>query len=167
MYLAAGSLRAVTFDAEELEVKGNPVPLPEEVTSKLSGAALFDVSRQGSLLFVDGGNAVAPVHHLVWVDRQGREEPVDIGGANYGAPRIFPDGRSAVMQINASGGIDIWVTELGRNTLSRVTTDGSRNMNPIWASDGHEIVFASNRNESTFGSSLSWQMAPARLDHSG
>ena len=47
-----GSLRAVSFDAGTLSVTGSPVPLVDNIPVKLSGAADFDVSDNGRLVYV-------------------------------------------------------------------------------------------------------------------
>ena len=61
------------FDLGRLEVTSDPFPVLDGVVTKGSGAVDFDLAPQGSLVYVSGtaggGNSV------VWVDRQGREEP--------------------------------------------------------------------------------------------
>ena len=47
VYAAAGSLRAVPFDLERLEVLGTPVPVVPQLLTTPAGAADFDVSSDG------------------------------------------------------------------------------------------------------------------------
>ncbi len=77
VYAAGGTLRAVRFDPARLEVLGDPVPLLEQVAMTGSGAANFAFSNSGALLYVPGGPAgnAGAQRSLVWVNRQGRENP--------------------------------------------------------------------------------------------
>jgi len=54
VYASAGTLRAVRFDPQRLEVSGAPVPLREDVEAKASGAASFDVASDGTLAYLEG-----------------------------------------------------------------------------------------------------------------
>ena len=78
VYGVANTLRAVRFDLDRLEVTDpDPVPILDEVITKNSGAANFDLTRDGSLVYVAGGAVTGGGDRLlVWVDREGREEPL-------------------------------------------------------------------------------------------
>ena len=54
VYGAAGSLRAVAFDLERLEVLGTPVPVVPQLLTTPTGAADFDVASDGTLVYVRG-----------------------------------------------------------------------------------------------------------------
>ena len=69
-----GSVRAVPFDTASLTLTGNPVPLVEGVTVKPTGAANFDISNNGRLVYALGASAGGNQLSFVWVDRDGREE---------------------------------------------------------------------------------------------
>ncbi len=75
VYAVAGTLRAVRFDPGTLAVGSDPVPVVEAVTTLGSGAAEFSVSRTGALVYVPGG-ATGGTRSLVWVTRDGHEEPL-------------------------------------------------------------------------------------------
>jgi len=60
VYAQAGSLLAVPFDLAHLKVTGSPVPVLDGVLTGLnSGNALFTISRDGTLAYMTGGNALA------------------------------------------------------------------------------------------------------------
>lgn len=120
MYATAGTLRAVRFDPARLEVLSDPVPILEQVTTMGSGAANFSVSRTGTLLYTPGG--VAGANALVWVNRQGREEPIKAPARAYIWPRLSPDGTRIALDIRDQEN-DIWIWDLGRQTLTRLTID--------------------------------------------
>ena len=60
-----------------LAVSGSAVPVVEQLMMFGTGAAEFSVSRQGSLVMMNGTpDSYAEPRTLVWLDRQGREEPI-------------------------------------------------------------------------------------------
>ena len=142
-----GSIRAVPFDAASLTVTGNPVPLVEDVMVKNSGAANFDVSENGSLVYVSAeAGAGSGRWTLVWVDRQGQEEPFLEEPADYWFPRLSPDGRRLAVTIadTASSSWNIWVVEIERRTRTPFTFEGDNHW-PLWTPDGQYITFGSSR----------------------
>jgi hypothetical protein len=70
-------LRPIRFpaDLDRLETVGPPVPVLSQVVTTEDGAADFDISEDGTLAYVTGG-VQSVARSLVWVDRQGREEPL-------------------------------------------------------------------------------------------
>ena len=126
VYAASGTLRAVAFDLETLEVAGNPVPVLEGVVTKASGAANFDLAEDGSLAYVPGGAAAGSAERgLMWVDGAGEVERLPPAPGPYRSVSLSPDGRRAALGTNAGENLDIWVAELERGSLTRVTTDAA------------------------------------------
>ncbi len=144
VYAASGTLRAVGFDLDTLEVVGNPVPVLDDVVTKETGAANFDLAEDGSLVYVSGG-ARGNLWNLVWVNRDGREEPLGLPPDNHSWPRLSPDGRRVATYISGEDGLDVWIGDVERGTLSRITTDPEFANMPIWTPDGQQVVFASRR----------------------
>ena len=70
-----------TFTAGE-----DRVAVQENVKTTVSGAADFAISRDGTFIFVPGS---ATDRRLVWVDRQGRTEPLHPQPDDYWSPRFF------------------------------------------------------------------------------
>ena len=87
IYADAGTLWAVRFDLAKLEVVGDAVPVVEHVMS-LGEAANFSVSADGTLVYVPMGHGQS--RSLVWVDRQGREEPIAAPARPYFIPVCRP-----------------------------------------------------------------------------
>ena len=143
-----GSVRAVPFDPTSFEVRGNPVPLIEGVAVQRSGTANFSISNNGSLVYaLDVGRGGA-LRSLVWVDREGREEPIAAPRRNYLYPRVSPDGTRVVLDVR-DGENDIWVWDLAGETLSRLTFDSGQDRYGHWTSDGQAVLFASSREGSS------------------
>ena len=149
VYGVEGSVRAVLFDLDRLEVDGVPISVVEGVVTKESGAADFSLSDNGSLVYVPGGRLQPQARTLVWVDRNGREETLRAPPAPYQSPRISPDGRYIAVELNAPENRDVIVYDLDRDMPLLLTPDPGADAWPIWTRDGRRVVFASNR-EGTF-----------------
>ena len=123
VYGVQGNLWAVAFDLNRLETVGDPVPVQEGVLTKAAGTANFSVAENGSLVYMPGTAETAQGRTLVWVDRSGEEEPLAVPESGYVSLSLSPDGtRAAASIINSSGNADVWVSELARGTLTRLTT---------------------------------------------
>ncbi len=145
VYASGGKLLAVPFDPERLETTGPATPLDTDVlVNPSTGSAQFALSPAGALVLVTGGMQT-PQRTLVWVDRQGRAEPVGAPARGYGVLRLSPDRRLLAMNIS-NGNEDIWVYDLARGTLSRVTSHPARDIYPVWTRDGQQLIFSSDRN---------------------
>ena len=58
--------------------------------------------------------------------------------------------------VDEAGNRDVWVSELARGTLTRLTTDDAFDGRPLWHPDGRRVVFRSDRNGQP---ELFWQAA--------
>ena len=81
------NLYAVPFDLDSMEVKGGPVPVAEGVMGHGVQSAL---SHAGTLVYIPGisGSTSPTGLTLVWVDRQGKEEPIAVEQNLYVFPKI-------------------------------------------------------------------------------
>ena len=154
VYALEGALFAVAFDLDRLEVSGEPVPVLEDVMTKPNGAASFSLSGDGSLIYVPG-NVAGIERTLVWVDREGREEPLPARPRAYSVPRVSPDGtKVAFAELSNS----VWIYDLRRNVPTQLTFTSSLNGSPLWTPDGRRLVFRSNR-VGRGSSNLYWRAA--------
>ena len=144
VYSVGGTLRAVGFDLERLEVTSDPVPVLEGVYTRLSGAASFGISQNGSLVYVAGSAGANVERTLVWVDREGREEPISAEPRAYTYPQLSPDGTRLALDVRDEQH-DIWIWDFARETLTRLTFDAARDSYPRWTPDGRRVVFSSLR----------------------
>ena len=142
LYAREATLFAMPFDADRIEPTGEPGPVIEGVgVYPGTGRAFFAVADDGTLVY---GLGAAVERKLVWVDRQGVEQPVAGTLQQYIDPRLSPDGQRLAVFIQESNAYDIWLLELGRGTLTRLTFDG-QNARPLWSPDGERVIFGSNR----------------------
>ena len=156
VYGADGTLRAVPFDLEQLELTGDPVPLLEGVMTVPSGAVEFSLSANGSLVYVVGDARRAVSRSLVWVDRQGREEPLVAPPRLYFYPRLSPDGTRVALDVRDQEQ-DIWIWNLARGgPLTRLTFDPGQDQYPVWTPDGTRVAFTSRADGP---SNLYWKAA--------
>ncbi len=154
VYLAGEALWAVAFDLSRLATTGAARVVVPQVLTLPTGTAEFDVARDGTLAYVAGGG-LASRRRLVWVDRRGRQEEIQAMPIRpYAAARLSPDGSRVAVQIDDSDN-DIWVWDLARETLARVTTDPSLDHSPLWTPDGRRLIFTRGGNMGA----LFWQAA--------
>ena len=136
-----GALRAVPFDATSLRATGTPVALVDGVLVKATGAANYSLSDNGRLVYITGGVEGEVSRSLVWVDRDGREEPTAAPHRGYVYPRISPDGTRVAVDIQGEAN-NIWVWNIADETLTRLTSDTSMNLYGHWTPDGQRVVFS-------------------------
>ncbi len=144
VFAREASLWVVPFDLEELEVTGDPVPVVEDLQVDIGfGSAQFDLAGDGTLLYATGG-ATGNTRTLVWVNREGREEPLTAEPRPYTYPRISPDGTRIALEVQDRDD-DIWIWDIARETLTRLTFDPAIDRYPAWTADGAHVAFGSRR----------------------
>jgi len=153
-----GTLMAVPFDLERLELSGDPVPVFEGVRSASGeGTADYSISDDGTLIYASGGVTAGQGNVLVWVDRQGAVEPLGAPPHPYRSPRLSPDGQRVALRIGpANADSHIWIYEVTRGTLTRLTFE-RRNVAPTWMPDGTRVTFGSGNAANPGG--LFWKPA--------
>ena len=149
-------LFSVVFDVNGPDVKGGPIPIVEGVERPQSGStgtANYGFSDQGTLAYVQGGGGVT--NGLVWVDRQGKAEPLPAPPHNYRHPSLSPDGQRIAVTIGESSS-DIWLYEIVRNTLTRLTFEGLNHLS-LWTPDAERVLWRSAREGGP--GNLYWKLA--------
>jgi len=81
----------------------------------------------------------------VWVDRQGREQPIAAEAREYIYPRVSPSGKKIALDVGGDGIRDIWMWDLEHDILSRIAPDEDKSDKrmPIWSSDDRTIFYSS------------------------
>ncbi len=154
VYARAGSLYAVPFDPQRIALAGTPVQVVDGVvTDGYEGWAHFALSREGSLVYTPGPVAKFD-STLLWVDRQGRTEPVTTRRDAFMLSSLSADGQRIAVQVRRASD-EIWIYDVGRDTLTRLAS-GWNNQSPIWTPDGTRTTFTSDRDGVR---NLYWQAA--------
>ena len=148
VYHRDGSIWAAPFDVEQRRLTGEATPVVQGIWANgVLGRAFFALSDTGTLLYGPGTvtSAMSDTvpRTLVWVDRDGKEEPVvGLTPRSYVFPRLSPDERQIVVDDN---GRNLWLYDVETQLETEFTFSGDDRY-PIWSADGSEIIFASTRN---------------------
>ena len=141
VYARNGSLFAVPFDLNRLEVTGQPVLVLEGVLmSRNTGVANFQTSLTGDLVYVPG-RAVGGARTLHWVDRSGRAEALPLPPRAYLHPRLSPDATRLAIEVEGSDH-DVHLFDFRSGVFSNLTADGVSHW-PVWSPDGQRIGYRS------------------------
>ena len=149
VFLRDGSLFSIPFDPVRLVVNGPPIVVVESVQHVQlmgSSAAHFDISDTGTLVYLAGDR---DNFALVRVDRRGVSSSLVAERMRYMQPRFSPDGRRLAL-LKTSPDVadvyaDVWLYDLARGAMSRLTFAEGDDVTPVWSPDGAFVAFASNR----------------------
>jgi dipeptidyl aminopeptidase/acylaminoacyl peptidase len=155
---------AVPFDPESVELRGQPIPVVEGVTSHNSGAGQVAIAEDGTLILMLGGGTGGEERSLVKVGMDGKTEALSTHRRRFGRSRIAPDGHRVATMIRADegSGFDVWILELARGVLTPLTTTGSAEL-PVWSPDGRWVYFRQREANERGGPGI-WRK---RVDGSG
>jgi serine/threonine-protein kinase len=156
VYVHDGVMMAQTFDAATMQTTGLAFPVADNIMESGQGAAQFEVSQLGSLVYVPGG-VEAGRRTLVWIDRKGNETPLAAPLQPYRVPRLSSDSERVTLSRDetfSSG----WIYDLKRNTLMRANDTFPMN-HPIWSPDAKRIAYFSNQN----GRGIFWKAADGSI----
>ncbi|HUE86993.1 MAG TPA: protein kinase, partial [Vicinamibacterales bacterium] len=148
-YFREGTMFAVPFDLDRLEVRGEAVAVLDDVAyDAIWGFPELHVSASGTLVY-QAGSERGGGDVLEWLER-GQPPRLFLGQpAFYVYPRLSPDGRHLVVGRGGGQGTSVWVHELdggrswpvSRNRLGLMAS---------WTPDGRYVIFGGARAE------LSW-----------
>ena len=133
-----------------------------------TASANYAISDDGTLVYAEGPASGEIRRTLVWVDRTGQEQVVPAPPRAYMYPRVSPDGTRVALDIRDQES-DIWIWDLMRQTLTRLTFGTTQDTYPVWSPDSRRVFFASSRGGQV--NNIYWQAAdgtgvPERLTES-
>jgi eukaryotic-like serine/threonine-protein kinase len=135
LFMRDGGIWAARFDRRTLTLTSPP----SLVVAGLEWSANFDVADNGTLVYTPTQSR----RRIVWVDRQGREEFIPIPAQTYINPRISPDGNRVILDVrDFRDEGDIWILDLRRGNLDKLTTIPGNKRHAIWTRDGKHIAFS-------------------------
>lgn len=150
VFARQGRLMAASFDLARLEVARPPVQILDGINHSIytgnnlleTGAAQFSFSDSGLLAYIAGSVYSEQKTTLMWVDRQGREAPLQIEPKSYLSVRLSPNGGQALLS-TIYPPRDVWLYDLERRILSRQTFEGHHTW-AVWGPKPDEFTFDSD-----------------------
>ena len=138
-YVNQGTLYAVPFDAERLEVRGAAVPVLDDVAySRTFGYAHASIAGTGTLVYrrsAGGGLMV-----VATLDRSGRSTPLAAAPGRYNWARVSPDGRRVAFTNVESGSTSLWVMDLRDQTARRIAGVSADQSGLTWWQDSRRLL---------------------------
>jgi len=131
-------------DADSAKVSGRPAPIVDGVSYFYPhGGAEFDAAGD-TLVY----QTPEPDDTPIWFDRKGAQAGVLGSPGIYQEARISPDGKRAVVYTRdrRRGTGDLWLHDLVRGTVTRLTNDEWSEGGVLWSPDGKTIAYGWDRN---------------------
>ncbi len=140
---------ALPFDADKLEVTGEPKPIAMKIGTAQNTYA-FSVSKNGTLLYQT--NNQSSLSELALVDRSGKKIKTIGQMGKYFDVDLSPDESKVAYSAldDGANSTDIWIYDLRRNVPTRLTFDPGTDTKPLWSPEGKQVYFGSDRDRQFF-----------------
>lgn len=136
-----GRLEAAPFSWKPPRISAEPRPVLRGIaTGTTFTGPRFAFSRTGSLVYMPGRSGSAD-DRLHWLAADGHLEPTPLPAAKIESIDVARDLRQLALTVDGDTGPNVWVGDLTRGAMSRLTAEGT-SVNPTWRPDGLEIAFA-------------------------
>jgi serine/threonine protein kinase len=147
LYVEDENLMGLPFDAEKLEVTGEPKPIAMHIGTATNTYA-FSVSDNGFLLYQTGNQS--SLSELVWVDRSGSELNRVGQKDSYMDISLSPDETKIAYSVvdDESDNSDVWIYDLRRNVPTRLTFDPAIEGGATWSPDGKYVYYVNDQKAS-------------------
>ena len=137
IYIRDGDLVGAPMDGS-----GPEVTLISGVMTGVTGAGQYSLAANGTLLYLpEPPNRLLRQMIRVPLDHPDQEEPLLFEPRAFQNFLISPDGRRIAATIYERGASDIWIGDIERGVMQRLTTEGGC-VDPVWSPDGSTIYFA-------------------------
>ena len=149
LWLQDQTLLAQRFDAGSLERAGDPVSVAENIglNTNIPIRAAYWASEAGLLSYFNSDGGLR--RRIAWVGKDGKALGDALVEADVSSPVLSPDAQriavSRVTQATGRNNADIWVWDMTRKTMTRLTTHESSENYPVWSPDGAMLAFSSDR----------------------
>jgi hypothetical protein len=143
VYVSKGTLFAIPFDLAKLETRGTAVPVLYDLSYGQFGNVDVDFAATGTLVYRRGSGGGGLMKTIQWVDRTGKKETLLAKPGVYQNVLISPDGKRLSFVVSEGANQDVWVYDIRRDAMTRLTSGGGPYSLPVWSPDGRYIVFGS------------------------
>jgi serine/threonine protein kinase/Tol biopolymer transport system component len=145
LFVDGDTLLAQAFDSERLELRGQPLVVGEHVGRNSSLMSAVSASRTGTIAYA---GAIPQSGRLTWIDRSGNAVGSIGTEGDYTDFRLSPDEKRVAFSLvdPKAGTIEIWLTDLARNSTSRFAFGAVVTASVIWSPDGSRLAFRNPRN---------------------
>ncbi len=142
-----GTLVAMPIESRWPYATGAAIELGEgTIHAQANGVAQFDISRDGTLVYVPVDDE-QPMQTLAWVDRRGSATDVpELRKVIVSNIALSPDETRVALTLDERGR-NIWVFDLVRGALTRLTFNITTAANPIWTPDGDKLAYSVNNRQ--------------------
>jgi serine/threonine-protein kinase len=138
LFAKDGSVWAVNFDRNRLQVVGTPTPVLNDVEFALGPGPIFSVADNGAMVYLPKLAA----YRLAWMTREGsdaHEIPMPMSPAVYAQPQISPDGRSVLLRVHKPNTSQLWRYSFDRGTLTKLHDNA---ITFLWSADSSTIYYS-------------------------
>ena len=145
LFTRGSTLFAVRLDLAARRVTGDAEVVTDRVMAGGSDQTPhFAASRTGDLYYLDGGLQGTEGSTLVRARPDAEPAGMLDDTRDFVDVRFSPDRRKLALHL-ADQDDDIWVLDVARRVLNRVTFVAGEDETPAWSPDGTELAFASTR----------------------
>ncbi len=141
LYLRDRYLVKHRFDADRLELEGEPVAIAEGVRNEIGYFRGVFAATKDLLVYHQGGSVTSSI--VQWYDRTGAK--VKTTGEPTELYAVILSRHEKLLAIGASDPSDIWIHDLQRDVKSRVTSHPLNDEPFAWGADNSTIYYNSDR----------------------
>jgi hypothetical protein len=150
VYAQGTDLFAIAYDPKSRKTRGEAVALAQNVSVSTGlSTAHFAVSNTGTLAYIEDRDSIFR-SRLVAVDRLGKAKVLTAEVRDYSDPRVSPDGRMVAVHLQDDQN-DVWVADIARGTITRLSYDPGEDETPAWSPDGRWVAWAATRADTPRG----------------
>ena len=142
LYQRRGAITAERFDLGTRRTRGTALSLRDALQpTGFAGSAGFAVASNGTIAY---GPVISVLARMSWLGTEGRPDgSVPVPAGPYRSAKVSPDGMRAVLEkLDASGQVQLWLCDLERGTLSRLSDDSEFEPGDAhWSPDGSRVAY--------------------------
>ena len=155
IYSNRNTVFAMPFDVAAREPRGAAVPVLTDVGyDPAAGIPQMDISGDGTLVYRRNTSREAGSSTLAWFDGAGKRQDLRARAVRYAStPRVSPDGKKLATTVRDGANQDVWIYDIERDSMTRLTFGTQTFASAIWSPDGRYIICGS------IGNGLFWTRA--------